>query len=203
MAGVTPEPQIGVAARVFPGQSVNGDAWCVHRHGGRWRIALIDGAGHGPQAAHVAAAAVALLDANPEWSGQEAVTRCHLALKGTRGAVMTVAVLEPGFDKLVVTGAGNIEARLWTGDREQHLLTQRGMIGSNIPTIRPVEVELGPTRILSLHSDGVRARFSLREASVTAGGGAPEIASALLRDHARTDDDDATVLVVCFKGAAP
>ena len=102
----------------------------------------------------------------------------------------------------MVTGAGNIELRLWTGDREQHLLTQRGMLGSNLPTIRPVEVDLGPTRILSLHSDGVRARFSLRDASVTAGGGAPEIASALLRDHARTDDD-ATVLVVCFKGAAP
>jgi len=38
-------------SRPYPGETVNGDAWAVHRHGGAGRIALVDGLGHGPEAA--------------------------------------------------------------------------------------------------------------------------------------------------------
>ena len=72
------------------------------------------------------------------------------------------------------------------------------MLGAAIPkTIRPLESQLSTAWTLVLHSDGVRARFSLRDPALQAVAeqGVEELASVLLRDYARVDDD-ATVVVL-------
>ncbi len=56
---------VAVAARPYPGETVSGDAWQIDWHESVCRIALIDGLGHGSQAAAAALAAVAALAAEP------------------------------------------------------------------------------------------------------------------------------------------
>lgn len=59
--------QIGVAERPHPAETVNGDAYAVHWTGsGRdmtCRITVIDGLGHGPEAAEEVMAAISELHA--------------------------------------------------------------------------------------------------------------------------------------------
>lgn len=109
---------------------------------------------------------------------------------------MTLASIDLASSKLTVAGVGNVETQVYTADAAQHLMTQRGMLGASVPRIRPVEVSLVGRWVLVLHSDGVRARFSLAEAMPLTYGseGAQTLADLVLKEHGRRDDD-ATVLV--------
>ncbi len=160
-------------------------------------MAVIDGAGHGASAAEAATVALLLVAEHPDWDGPQALERCHVALRATRGAVMTVAVLDTRQNSLVVSGVGNVESYLWAGGHERHLVTQRGMLGSTIPKIRPTTIDLSGPWTLVLHSDGVRARFSLSEPSLqqAVSEGAVELAEALLKNYSRKDDDALVVVI--------
>jgi serine phosphatase RsbU (regulator of sigma subunit) len=188
---------VAVAQKCHPSESLNGDAWASFATSyGEHRVAVIDGAGHGVEAARAASAARDELLRHPNEPLDEVLRRCHATLKGSRGAVMTLASIDLASSKLTVAGVGNIETQVYTADAAQHLMTQRGMLGASVPRIRPVEVSLVGRWVLVLHSDGVRARFSLAEAMPLTYGseGAQTLADLVLKEHGRRDDD-ATVLV--------
>jgi len=184
---------VAVAARPYPGETVSGDAWQIDWHESVCRIALVDGLGHGSQAAAAALAAVAALAAEPALDPVDAVHCCHDALAGTRGAALLVASIDVSRGQLIVAGAGNVEARLCQNGGATHLMTDRGIVGSVLPRVRPVEMTLAPTWLLLLYTDGIKRRFDpqpLLEAAASGDG----LAQAVLAEGARATDD-ATVLV--------
>src|SRR2546428_5997731 len=83
----------GVATLALPGQAESGDLHLVKPVGSGVLVAVVDGLGHGAEAATAAQAAVAALERHATESPVALVERCHRALKGTRGAVMSVAVV--------------------------------------------------------------------------------------------------------------
>lgn len=187
---------MGVAQSCHPNESVNGDAWAELQSGDEHRFAVIDGAGHGPEAALAAIRARDTFLSNPDLEFKAVLARCHVALKGTRGAVMTVAAIRrPSL--LTVAGVGNVETYLWSAEGEQHLVTQRGMLGATLPRVRAVDIALEGHWALVLHSDGVRSRFSLRDEILRDAmeGGAQPLARSILEHYSRATDD-ATVVVV-------
>jgi serine phosphatase RsbU (regulator of sigma subunit) len=191
--------EIAVAARPHPNETVNGDAAAVHWSEDVCRIAVIDGLGHGRDAAYASACAVAVLDAHPSISPSEAIQRCHVALAGTRGAAMAVARLDPARGELTYAGVGNIEAHLWQEERRERPISYRGIVGAVLPTIRTFTIPLGVDWTFVLHSDGVSARIDT-EALRTHGPWEPEaLAQAILARYARASDD-ATVVVARLVG---
>src|SRR4051812_27934099 len=108
---------IAVATRTYPGETVSGDAWTVEWSGPVWRLALVDGLGHGPLAAEAAQAALACLRARPDLDPMAALAACHGALRGTRGAALSIATVDTARQRLTFVGVGNVEARVWTADR--------------------------------------------------------------------------------------
>src|SRR5215207_151417 len=184
---------VSVAARPFPGETVSGDAWQVDWHGSVCRIALVDGLGHGPQAAAAAMAAVAALAAEPAFNPVEAVHCCHDALKGSRGAALLVVSIDVSRGQLIVAGAGNVEARLCQDGGVKHLMTDRGIVGSVLPRLRPVEMALASDWLLLMHTDGIKSRFDA-QSQLEANPGGDGLAQAILAGWARATDD-AMVLV--------
>jgi serine phosphatase RsbU (regulator of sigma subunit) len=184
---------VAVAARPYPGETVSGDAWQVNWHGSVCRIALVDGLGHGPQAATAASAAVAALAAEPALSPVDAVHCCHDALAETRGAALLVASIDVSRGQLIVAGAGNVEARLYQDGGAKQLMTDRGIVGSVLPRLRPVEMALAPEWLLLIHTDGIKRRFDAQSQFEATPGG-DGLAQAILKEWARATDD-ATVLV--------
>ena len=86
--------QIGFYALPRLGEAVCGDDCVIHMEYQRVLLALIDGAGHGPEARAVTDAAVELLSRlpTPTESGT-AMNLLHARLHGTPGAAAIVAVL--------------------------------------------------------------------------------------------------------------
>src|SRR5207245_2030712 len=85
----------GVATLTLAGQLESGDLHLVREVGGGVLVAVVDGLGHGEEAAAAARLAVTTLDQFAPEPIASLVQRCHEALRGTRGAVMSVAPALP------------------------------------------------------------------------------------------------------------
>jgi len=185
---------IAVAARPHPREQVSGDAWAIDWHEGACRLAVIDGLGHGPEAAAAAARACAALAAQPKLGPVEALAACHDALAGTRGAAISIAQIDPPAELLTYAGIGNVDAQLWQGGTSQRPIAYRGIVGVTYRTVRSFAVPLAPAWLLILHSDGVSARFDAfavpDEAKTD-----PQTLADLVLERWGQQTDDATVLV--------
>jgi serine phosphatase RsbU (regulator of sigma subunit) len=191
---------IGVAERPHPAETVNGDAYAVHWAGAGadavCRIAVIDGLGHGPEAAEASARAIAVLDEQPALDPVQALHRCHAAMMGTRGAAMSVARLDPTRGELVYAGIGNVEAHLWQEGRRERLIAYRGIVGAAMRTIRPFTLRLGAGWLLLMHSDGISARADVEALGLLEPAAPADIAQAILDRYARAHDDALALVAV-------
>jgi hypothetical protein len=189
--------RIGAASRTFPGESANGDGWAATWDGAACRLTVVDGLGHGPEAAAATRAALDALAARPALPPGDALRACHAALGGTRGAAISVARIEPARRHLSFAGVGNVEARLWangpTGPASRPI-AYRGIVGSALPTVRVADYDLADGWLLILHTDGVSARFELDAAGGRGAIDPQALAETLLARWGR-QTDDATAVV--------
>jgi serine phosphatase RsbU (regulator of sigma subunit) len=189
-----PLVEVAGASRPYPGESANGDAWTVAWPHGGCRIAVIDGLGHGPEAAKAARAAVDALEAHPELDPVHALALCDRALAGTRGAAISIAAIDPAHTRLTYVGIGNVEAQLWQPSGAQRPIAYRGIVGAAHRTVRAFELALTVEWVLLLHTDGVSARLNLADYVEQARDDLPAVAQAVLARWGRARDD-ATVVV--------
>lgn len=145
----------------YGGAEYSGDAWAWVRAGDRVTLMLADGLGHGPEAARASSAAVAALYRWAHLSPAESLGRLHDALKGTRGAAVSLAQLDLAAGRLRFAGIGNVGARLHTGGGWHHLLSRPGIVGVHRPaTLREEEADWTDDTLLILHTDGLPSRWT-------------------------------------------
>jgi serine phosphatase RsbU (regulator of sigma subunit) len=189
-----PSVIVVAATRPLPGESSNGDAWQVDWHEERCRVAIIDGLGHGPAAADAANFAVRALAARPELGPEASLRLCHAALAGTRGAAMSVALIDPVARELKYSGVGNAEACLLNSGHLERLIVYRGIIGATLPNLRTFSHSLTPDWMLVMYTDGIRSRLPLDVLPEAERRDLQAVADAILDGWARPTDD-ATVVV--------
>lgn len=188
-----------VRGRPIPGELESGDLHVTAEYPGGALLAVIDGLGHGPEAAQSARAAAAVLTADPRRPVLSLIEACHEALRGARGAVMSLAAIDAAHDRLTWAGVGNVEAVLNRADgrtpRRERILLRSGVVGYQLPPLRATELPLFPGDALVMATDGLRADFAEDPADDL-----PEaVAEHLLSAFAR-NSDDALVLVARYRG---
>lgn len=178
-----------MAYRTCPrnGERENGDAVLLRREADFAIAAVIDGLGHGPQAAAAAAAAVRYLEAWVPGDLEEAMRGIHEALRGTRGAAAGVCLLRGS--TLACCGVGNVEIRC-IGAKIPILLSP-GVLGARVQSFRICRSELPTGCRVVLFSDGISYRAPLEGLRHLDADATCEV---LIRDH-RKPDDDASVVV--------
>lgn len=163
-------------------------------------VAVIDGLGHGPEAACAARLAKAALEGDARRPLAEIVRGCHEALRGTRGVVLSAAVIDVFTSSSSWVGVGNVEGVLLREGRSVAAIVPRGgVLGHRLPELRIVSVPLVPDDVLILATDGIRSGF-LEGLDLSAS--AQQIADTILRLHGR-GSDDALVLCLRYFGGAP
>lgn len=165
-------------------------------------LAVLDGLGHGEEAAEAAAAGVAVLQEDPGAPLQELVERCHQALRGTRGAAMTVVSIDAVRSELEWCGVGNVEGVLVRGQRDlpsEAAPTRGGVVGYRLPPLKVSHLPITPGDLVVLASDGLRSGFWT---SIERADSPQHIADALFARYAKTTDD-ALVLAARYLGASP
>ena len=184
------------ARRPAPDERVCGDRAAVVSRGGRTLIVVVDGLGHGEEAARAADAAVAALDDGAGGDALTALGRCHEALRETRGAAVSAAAFDPREGTLTWAGVGNVEGRLVRAGRglTESLLTLGGIVGRNLPPLRAMSVPVERGDMLLLATDGLTATFG---DDLEPSGSCSAIARRLLDAFGRPTDD-ALVVVARF-----
>ncbi len=187
----------------LPGQSVCGDRHVVALFPAGGLVGVVDGLGHGPEAAAAAGVAVATLERSAQEPVTTLVQRCHVALERTRGVVMTLASFNVRGGTLTWLGVGNAEGILFRADQSassprESLSLRGGVVGYQLPSLRAQAVPVVPGDLLVFTTDGIRSEFA-RDLRLT---DPPQhMADGVLARHAR-GTDDALVLVVRYLGGA-
>jgi negative regulator of sigma-B (phosphoserine phosphatase) len=197
-----------VAGRPMPGEDVSGDVATVHAIGSRCVVAVVDGLGHGPEAADAANLAVEVIEKNRAEPLEALVLLTHEKLATSRGAAATVAIIDGERGQMEWVGVGNVNGLLVRADdtarpRTLGVFLCRGVLGYNLPTLHlsdPVSLENGDCIVIA--TDGVRGDPL---ALVTQGAPVGRSAETILTRCA-SEDDDALVFVARYRsppGAEP
>jgi len=192
-----------VAGRPLPGQVESGDAALVLDRGGDVLVAVVDGLGHGPEAAAAARAACAALSATK--GDLEALFQaCHASQRKERGVAMSAALVEPD-GNLSWAGVGNVEGLvvraslgLPQDSGHERLLMRGGVVGGAMPPIRPGGLALRRGDTLVLATDGVGD-----DAARSCDARPPDLLAPHLLDRHAKETDDALVLVARWMGSGP
>jgi serine/threonine protein phosphatase PrpC len=188
----------------MPSEYTSGDRGiAVDLDGKAALFGVIDGLGHGPDAAEAALRAVDTVKGAAGERLEVLVELCHRVLGGTRGVAMTLARVDFAANTLAWTGVGNVSADLVakapTGVqvRASARLTG-GIVGYRIPELKPAQVlPIRPGDLLVISTDGIAEDY-LEHIDFAAH--AVVIADELLAKHAR-ETDDAMVLAARHRGA--
>jgi len=191
----------GVSGRVMPGEDESGDAHIVAAFPSGALVAVVDGLGHGPEAAEAAALAVAVMRRLAQEPVVEIIQRCHEELRKTRGAVISLASFHSDMNTMTWLGIGNVEGVLLRAKQSkfaarESLLLRGGVVGYQLPLLRSVTLPISVGDTLMLATDGISGRFADRRATERA---PQDIADEILRDDAK-ETDDALALVARYLG---
>ncbi len=191
----SPKLRIGAVNASKPGQEVCGDAWGAKHHAEHTIVLLADGLGHGPEARAASAEAVRMLDLNSELAPQEVIERCHMALRSSRGAAVSVARIDRDRSKVTFAGVGNVAAQIYSGSKLiQHLVSVNGTAGHRLHKLREFSYPWPDDGVLVLHSDGLATGTNTEGRPGLTMHDPALIAGVLYRDFTR-GNDDATVVV--------
>ncbi|HEY2990781.1 MAG TPA: SpoIIE family protein phosphatase [Candidatus Binatia bacterium] len=191
----------GVAHAAFGGEPKSGDSHLVQPFPNGVLVGVLDGIGHGEEACAVAETAVGILAARPGDSIISLLKRCHEALRGTRGVVMSLASFNGNEGVMTWSGVGNVEGLLMHPDhatpQRESLLLRGGVVGHQLPALQAAVVPLTAGDTLIFTTDGIRGGFNV----------APQLKNPpqKIADHilseASKGNDDALVLVARYTGA--
>jgi hypothetical protein len=191
----------GVAGRPLEARSVSGDLHVIKSFGYGVLLAVIDGVGHGGEAAAAAAAAADVMQKQTPESVISIVKHCHEAIVKTRGAVLTVASLNALDNTVTWLGVGNVEGRLLRADAGnshpiESVLLRNGLVGLHLPALHAGVLSLTPGDLLIFATDGIRPGF---EHGLNRAEPPQQIADQILNQHFK-GSDDALVLAARYLG---
>lgn len=185
--------------RTLAGNSESGDHYLVKPFPDGAIVAVVDGLGHGPSAAAVAAIAIAALEGHVHEQVAVLIRRCHEALAGTRGVVMSLASFNARAGTMTWVGVGNVagwllRASARAGRAREALFLRGGVVGYRLPSLHPAEVPVEHGDTLIFATDGVRSGFA---DELILDDTPQRIAERILAAYGK-DTDDALVLVVRY-----
>ncbi|MCX7513901.1 ATP-binding protein [Frateuria hangzhouensis] len=189
--------RFGISHHAIHGEAVCGDAWRLAVDGQRLSALVIDGLGHGPQAALAADAGAQAFAASPFEAPERLLETAHQQMAGSRGGALAVARFD-GQDVLQFLGIGNISASLVRAEGSRGLASHPGIVGGQYRKAQVFEYPGAAGQLLVMHSDGLQSRWRLGDYPGLWNRHPAVVAALLHRDFCR-GRDDTTVLVIALE----
>jgi anti-sigma regulatory factor (Ser/Thr protein kinase) len=190
---------VGVISIPIHGEVKCGDSYLALPGPLRSFYMVVDGLGHGTIASEAAHEAVKSVQACAQESLTEIMSATHNALRATRGAAMSIAVVDHERSLVTYAGVGNVSATVGNGASTRNMVSRNGTLGAVLPKVHEYTYPFEPGMMLLMYSDGLTSKCSLSGYPGIMSRPPGLIAGLLYRDFSR-ERDDATVLVASLKG---
>ncbi len=155
--------QLGLWARPKVGERVNGDDGAFARRNGELLLLVADGLGHGSEARTSSASVAAVVRKEPGRSLEALLLTADAALRGQRGAAVTLTRIDEASAGVECAAVGNVACAIDTRGGTSKFGSESWTVG--IPTtrrkIRLQHKTLPSNAAVLLYSDGVSSRASL------------------------------------------
>ncbi|MCD0488176.1 SpoIIE family protein phosphatase [Pedobacter sp. MC2016-14] len=179
-----------------PSEIESGDG-CMYKSSERYfKLFLMDGLGHGPEAHQAVMEGFNAFKLCPYHDPAEIIRYMHNPLKRSRGGVGTVVVYDNASRKIEILGVGNISTKLVGNVDSRNIMSYNGIIGHNIPnTMKSQEVNARDFKFIILCSDGIKSRWDISKYPMILRYDPTIIAAAIYKDFARKTDDMSVVII--------
>jgi anti-sigma regulatory factor (Ser/Thr protein kinase) len=172
-----------------------GDAWSVIRTSDGLQAVVVDGLGHGVEAARAADEALRVVRECKGWPPARTIEAAHGPLRSTRGAAIAVAEIVASQRIVRFAGVGNISGTIVARGGSKSLTSYNGTVGVALRKVREFTYAWSDDSCLVMHSDGLTSRARTDAYPGLAERHPAIVAGVLFRDAYR-GRDDATVLAV-------
>ena len=177
-----------------------GDAGVIKEFEGKIFFALIDVLGHGEEAHKLAVTSQEFLEKNYNHEPVEIIKDLHKHIKGSRGLVAGIGLLDLETNFLKYAGMGNISLKVCdsTLRKSKHIISKDGIMGYTISTPRLETVKFSEKEVIVVCTDGIKEYFGLEDCPKLLDKDAKTIAIQILQKFGRRSDD-AACLVIKYK----
>ena len=188
---------------MMPGQKESGDHCLVRAHPRGVLLGVIDGIGHGKEAADAAQEAARTLDRHSGESLIAMVQRAHESLRGTRGVVMTLVSLNSSDHTLTWLGVGNVQGMIFQKDSDskfgyESVILRGGVVGHQLPPLKAEIIPVNLGDLLVLATDGIYSGFTV---GLNMNNSPAAIAERIMTNYAK-GNDDALVIAARYLGGS-
>ncbi len=159
-------------------------------------IAIVDVLGHGQEAYKLALICRDFLEKSYNQDLIVTMKALHEHIKGSRGAVAGLCLLDIDSGILKYGGISDITARKF-GTKPIRLISHDGIIGDIIKSPKEETIKLDDGDIFVLCTDGVKEHFKLEDYPGLLGDDAKTIAAHIIHEFGKVEDD-ATCIVVRY-----
>lgn len=194
----------GAAQAELHGETVCGDRYLVRPFQDGVLVTVIDGLGHGAEAAEAAELAITTMAEYASEPAIRLIMRCHEALRSTRGAAMSLATFNTALGAVTWLGVGNVEGVIIRADKQavpprENVMLFPGVAGHQLPSLRAVVTGVNSGDLLVFFTDGIRRDF-LSEPIIP--GHSPQRMADRICSQYSKGTDDALVLVARYLGGS-
>lgn len=178
-----------------PGEAVCGDGWRWFEDERGRTLFVVDGLGHGTEAALAANAALNVFVRHQQASPTEIVEAVHQGIRHTRGGAVAAARIDWASATVTFAGLGNIAGALvLPSGQTRRMVSMNGTAGHNARKVQGFDYPCPPNALLVMHSDGIGTSWSGERYAAVLWKHPMLLAGMLYRDFSR-GRDDATVVV--------
>lgn len=174
------------------GETFKGDRYIILEYDQKVFLSVIDGLGHGEEAAKSAEEIKNYLLDNYKKSLTSLLKGAHKSLKSLRGGVVGLARIDLQKSTFKSAGAGNIRIRIFGEDQKRHLFPP-GTIGRNLKNVRERRLPYEKGDVVIIYSDGISSKFEVKEGKLK-NQDLQESAEYILDEYGKPEDDQ-TVIV--------
>jgi len=176
------------------GERVCGDGWAVCHEAVGVSALVVDGLGHGPQAAEAATAGVDAFTRQRYLATSDALQAVHDGVRHTRGAAGAVLAVNREKHTAKYSGVGNNSCAFLNADGTRQAVSSNGTLGHMVRHIREYAYPFNDDASFVMYSDGLTSHWSFDQYQGLRQRHPTVIAAVLYRDVTR-HRDDVTVLV--------
>jgi phosphoserine phosphatase RsbX len=187
---------IGIVNRCAEGERVCGDGYTIDQQPDALLVSVVDGLGHGPNAAIAADAFASVVNGNTDMTLSEMMAAANEHLSHTRGAAAALLRITSSTERIDFVGVGNIHLHTVTPEPINPVCAP-GIVGHRLRKIVPFGFRMPEWGLFALCSDGISSRIEFEAFENLE---AQAVAEALLETHGKTYDDATCVVVKYHRG---
>lgn len=189
------KPDYFLSKRPLPGHEDTecGDTGMIKKFNNKVFIAILDVLGHGKEAHKTADICEKFLEKNYRNKDLiEIMKNLHEHIKGSRGAVVCLCIVDVKTGDVKCVGIGNIAIRKF-GSSSVRIIPRSGIIGYVMPAPKEEILKLYDGDILVLYTDGVKEHFELEDYPELLKDDAKTIATHIIHQFGKEEDDAACI----------